>query len=440
MEITKKAFSFLLSTLPVLLITGPAIPDIVITFSVIFFIILIFWKNYWFQVKNLSWLRVSIIFWMFLIISSFFAFNFIRSFSEAIVFIRFLLIPAVVLIILFEYQLAIKLLFITIFASVVFVIFDSLYQFFNYDLLTGFGGDIFGYVPDNSPHFRLTGPFKDLVPGSFIARFAFLGIVALYLLIKDKNIRNLIIIIYLGVSGFVTYISGERMAFATFGLGLIIFILFSKDKFYFLLSIILMFFLIFISNKFHPAYNFKVLNSTPIHNGLELEKKIECENPLDTNCTILIRSQPEFITVLKNFKESAYGEIYLHAIEMYKENLIFGIGLSNYNELCLTEKYKKLLNNIDCVTHPHNFYLQWLVETGPICFLLFIFYLYYVFKIINQNKTRETKLLSIITMIILFWPIMSTGSMTKNWYGINIFFLLGICISIYKLKIDNKYL
>ena len=33
MEITKKTFSFLLSILPVLLITGPAIPDIVITFS-----------------------------------------------------------------------------------------------------------------------------------------------------------------------------------------------------------------------------------------------------------------------------------------------------------------------------------------------------------------------------------------------------------------------
>ena len=81
---------------------------------------------------------------------------------------------------------------------------------------------------------------------------------------------------------------------------------------------------------------------------------------------------------LKNFKESAYGEIYLQAIEMYKENLIFGIGLNNYNELCLTEKYKKLLGNIDCVTHPHNFYLQWLVETGPICLILFILYLYYV--------------------------------------------------------------
>lgn len=440
MEITKKAFSFLLSILPVLLITGPAIPDIVITFSAFFLIVLIFWKKYWFQLKDLNWLRVSIIFWIFLIISSFFAFNFIRSFSEAIIFIRFLLIPAVVLIILFEYQLAIKILFLTMFASVVFVIFDSLYQFFNYDLLRGFGRDIFGYIPDNSPHFRLTGPFKDLVPGSYISRFAFFGIVALYLFIKNKNLRNFIIIIYLGISGFITYISGERMAFATFGLGLIIFTLFSKEKLYFLLSIILMSFLIFISINFHPAYNFKVVNSSPIHNGLELEKEIECENPLETDCTILIRSQPEFTKVLKHFTKSAYGEIYLHSIEMYKENLIFGIGLSNYNELCLTEKYKKLLNNIDCVTHPHNFYLQWLIETGPICLILFILYLYYIFKIINQNQIREIKLLSIITMIILFWPIMSTGSLTKNWYGINIFYLVGICISIYKLDINKKYL
>ena len=67
-----------------------------------------------------------------------------------------------------------------------------------------------------------------------------------------------------------------------------------------------------------------------------------------------------------------------------------------------------------------------------------LFVLFYF--IINQNKIRETKLLSIITMIILFWPIMSTGSLTKNWYGINIFYLVGICISIHKLKINNKYL
>ena len=40
MEITKKIFSVLLLLVPVLLITGPALPDIIITFAGIFFLIL----------------------------------------------------------------------------------------------------------------------------------------------------------------------------------------------------------------------------------------------------------------------------------------------------------------------------------------------------------------------------------------------------------------
>ena len=439
MEITKKIFCFLLLLVPILLITGPAIPDIIITFSGIFFLILTYFKKYNYQILNFGWFKISIIFWIFLIFSSIFALNFIKSFAEAMIFIRLLLIPAIILIILFENQYAIKLLFIIIFASVVFVIFDCLFQFFNYDSKIGFREDIFGYVPDNSPHFRLTGPFKDLVPGSYVSRFAFFGLIAIYLFIKNKNLKNFFIIVYLGLTGFITYISGEKMAFATFGLGLVVFILFSKkNKFYYLFSIILMFVLIFISSKFHPAFDYKIINSSSIHNGLILEKKVECENNLDLNCSVIIKSQPKFLEVLQNFNNSAYGEIYLLALHMYKDNLLFGIGLNNYNDLCQTEKYKKQLKNIDCVTHPHNFYLQWLIETGPICLFLFMLYLYYIFVSISKNQTSEIRLLAIITMIILFWPIMSTGSLTKNWYGISTFYILGICISIYKLKFEIK--
>ena len=439
MEITKKIFCFLLLLVPILLITGPAIPDIIITFSGLFFLILTYFKEYDYQILNFNWFKISIIFWICLIISSLFAFNFITSFTEAIIFIRLLLIPAIILIMVFEYQFAIKLLFVIIFASIVFVIFDCLFQFFNYDSKTGFGSDIFGYVPDNSPHFRLTGPFKDLVPGSYVSRFAFFGLIAIYLFIKNKNLKNFFIITYLGFSGFITYISGEKMAFATFGLGLVIFILFSKkNKFYYLFSIILMFGLIFFALNFHPAFKYKIISSSPFHNGLLLEKNLECEDNLDSNCTVIIKSQPKFLQVLKNFNHSAYGEIYLLALNMYKDNLLFGIGLNNYNDLCQTEKYEKQLKNIGCVTHPHNLYLQWLIETGPICLFFFILYLYYIIVSINKNQTSEIRLLSIITMIILFWPIMSTGSLTKNWYGISTFYLLGICISIYKFKFENN--
>ena len=112
MEITKKIFCFLLLLVPIFLITGPAIPDIIITFSGIFFLILTYFKKYDYQILNFSWFKISILFWIFLIFSSFFAFSFIKSFAEALIFLRIILIPAIILIILFEYQFAIKILFI----------------------------------------------------------------------------------------------------------------------------------------------------------------------------------------------------------------------------------------------------------------------------------------------------------------------------------------
>ena len=200
-----------------------------------------------------------------------------------------------------------------------------------------------------------------------------------------------------------------------------------------------MFFLIFISNNFHPAHNFKILNSAPIHNGLQLEKIIECKDPQETNCTILIRSQPEFITVLKNFKESAYGEIYLQAIEMYKENLIFGIGLNNYKEMCLTEKYNNLLDNIDCVTHPHNFYFEILAETGSVGLFIFLSFLFIVFKkIINtykKNTSNNNIIISISLFFMFFWPIKTTGSIFSSWNSY--FYIMALVIIFYQINFLN---
>ena len=84
-------------------------------------------------------------------------------------------------------------------------------------------------------------------------------------------------------------------------------------------------------------------------------------------CSHVVKLQPSFIQVLSDFKNSAYGEIFSIALKMYKSYFLFGIGLNNFNELCKnTDQFITILKNVGCVTHPHNFYLQWLVETGPI--------------------------------------------------------------------------
>ena len=91
----------------------------------------------------------------------------------------------------------------------------------------------------------------------------------------------------------------------------------------------------------------------------------------------------------------------------------------------------------NCSTHPHNFYLQWLVETGPIGLVLFIIVIVYLFLHISKNNCYTGRLISIITLIIIFWPIMSTGSLVKNWMGVSTFFAIGLAISLNKIKLDD---
>ena len=94
--------------------------------------------------------------------------------------------------------------------------------------------------------------------------------------------------------------------------------------------------------------------------------------------------------------------------------------------------------NYDCASHPHNIYIQWLTEGGIIVFIFFIMYLYFLVEfVIRNNGDKKYKIISIIIIFSMFWPIMSTGSLIKNWYGIITFFIIGLCICLSKFK--NNY-
>jgi len=79
--------------IPIFLITGPAIPDLIITFSAIYFLFtfIILKKDYIFLKDKLF--IISIIFWVSLIFVSFYAFNKIKSFQDSLIFLRLLIIP-----------------------------------------------------------------------------------------------------------------------------------------------------------------------------------------------------------------------------------------------------------------------------------------------------------------------------------------------------------
>ena len=120
---------------------------------------------------------------------------------------------------------------------------------------------------------------------------------------------------------------------------------------------------------------------------------------------------------------------------MWEDHPWQGIGLNNFTYLCDNDqRYHNLIKNYNCVTHPHNFYLQWLIETGIFGLLLFIIYVYLIFYFVYKKKSAPFAIISLATFAILFWPIMSTGSLLKNWMGISTFYIIGVCLSLMRIK------
>jgi len=423
--------------IPIFLITGPAIPDLIITFSAIYFLFtfIILKKDYIFLKDKLF--IISIIFWVSLIFVSFYAFNKIKSFQDSLIFLRLLIIPTMSYFFFFSSEKNLKKTITVIFGCVVFVIFDCFYQYLNYSSEHGFKEDLLGF--QSQWYGRLTGPFGDeLIPGAYLSKFGLLGYL-FFFIIKKLKYQNLLEVLYLSLIGFICFASGERMAFATYFLGIFFLLCFLKKKrVIFIYSILLSIVLIIITFNFHPSYNdYEIVSSTHYHQGLTVEKYFECQEKNLKKCSKIINLQPNIMEILKNFSSSAYGEIYNVGLSMFKNNFFTGIGVSNYQIACVNiSKYKSLMVNYSCASHPHNNYIHWLAEGGLITFVSFILLIAAIFyQLIKGDYKNTNKYIALAILIILFWPIMSTGSLIKNWNGILTFYIIGLCISLNRIKL-----
>ncbi|SVD27062.1 uncharacterized protein METZ01_LOCUS379916, partial [marine metagenome] len=297
--------------------TGSALPDLLLFFFSIFSIFVLITKKQKFDINFESWMIVSILLWVWFVFISFFAINFKSSITDALIFIRFMLF------IIFSYyifsDICKKNLFFflnSLFLLCILVALDTLFQFYNYSHYYGFGEDLFGRLPEESSgiYGRLSGPFLDLVPGSFLSRFVFFNILLIYFFydVIKKNLLLIIIYIFsLSLIFSLIYFSGERMALATTGLGCSLCIIFSKKiRLILLFSILISLLFIFINLKFHPHYNnYEIISSSAEHDGLIIKRQFSCNEK--EICEKVFNVQPKFTEIVKNFKESAYGEIYL---------------------------------------------------------------------------------------------------------------------------------
>ena len=427
---------------PFVIITGPALPDILACVLIFYFLI-----NYY-KEKNLNfkddyWAYFFIAIFLWFVFISFFSYNSYLSFIDSIIFIRFFLFVYAV-----YYFCAIKTYLINyvlfaILIAISFVTFDTLFQFYNYDHQIGFKGDIFNIYPSGL-YGRLNGPFKDFVPGSYLSRFYFFILIIFSLNEKIFNNKLLFFtfVIFLGIIFAVIFFSGEQMSVATTLMGYFIIIIFIK-KLRKIVFLILFAGIIFIAiNKLaHPYYNdFVIIEQNAKHEGLIIERHFECKDKPNMECVKQFKKQPPITSILKDFRHSPYGEIYNTSLQMWLNNKITGVGLNNFQEVCTNDlSYNEYHQYFACASHPHNYYIQALTESGLPGLILFIFLVLSFFYKFKDFLKYKHQVFGIIILLILFWPIMSTGSFLKNWNMIFICYLLGITLRINSINFKNFF-
>jgi hypothetical protein len=137
--------------------------------------------------------------------------------------------------------------------------------------------------------------------------------------------------------------------------------------------------------------------------------------------------------VIDHFGESHYGIIFKSAFEIARDHPIFGVGMRNFQAACLEPEYgpdevgpEKLPR---CPGHPHNAYLQWLVESGLVGLSLFVAFVALSLRELArwgpENRDNLIFYGLAASLALRFWPLTSQTSFLSSWSAGPLFLILG---------------
>jgi O-antigen ligase len=311
MELSNKNFIFdkipfyLIVLLPALLVSGPFLADTALTICAVIFLInsyknklLLYYKNYFFY--------FFIFFYVYLNISALLSDNIIFSLKTSLPYLRFGIFALCTWYILDKNEQLVKYVLYSFLLVFLLLIVDGIYQYnFKFNLL--------GY-PLNE--LRVSSLFEDeLILGSFLSRNypLFWGLFLFYLK-KNKTSEKINLIFYLTLIfvPILIIMSGERSSTFYLILFIIYTMLYMKEKKFFILSLISIFF-IFLGI---------FLLESRFANRIIYQTKAQLINDTKEN-------NRKF-----NFFSQTHEEHYKSALKIFKDNLIFGTGPKSFLIKC----------------------------------------------------------------------------------------------------------
>ena len=410
----EKKFNFpilIISFFPIIFFLGSGVINFFIILLDLIFLIEIIKNKRLFILKNIFF-YLLIVFWAILIINLYFSIDYQNSLGRSLGFIRF-----IILVFAFQYYLNYmkckyqNIVFKTWCLTFFIISVDLIYEF-------SFGKNIFGYssyMPG-----RLSGFFNDELKIGYLYSSLILFSLSYLFIFFFKERKNIIKknsffdnknIFYFLIffSLFVSFIIGERSNFLK-ALIIIFFFIFLVDQKYIYRKIIILF-------SFFLILFLIILNSDSYKYRF---------------WTMLIK--PGIEKPVSFVKNSNYGQHYMVAIEVFKNNKIYGVGLKNYRE-----EVKKDIYNKNSSIHPHQVHFEILAELGLIGYFYFlIFFVFSLFFSINSffKEKNIYKLSAILFVFVNLLPIIPTGSFFTT-YTATIFWI-NFAIMLPKNRLLNK--
>lgn len=143
---------------------------------------------------------------------------------------------------------------------------------------------------------------------------------------------------------------------------------------------------------------------------------------------------------VSDFRHTVYGQLYIAAAELWRGHPLTGIGLKQFGAACWPNM--AALGVSYCDIHPHNIYLEWLVETGAIGLAFFVMGMACVLR----EWAREARFsglaaipaaFSLGTLAVLLFPLIVTQSAFSNWPGMLFWYSLSLAVCLPRIARDN---
>ncbi len=394
-SIFEKVLIIIWSLMPFIMMISKSLTDFLIVIIGISFLFFSVIKSSWSWI-NKSWIKLSILFFVFANVSACFSLLVETSLSNGLSWIRFPLFAAAVAIWLIKEKEVFYFTLLINFLSVIFIFI------------------LMGLETILTNHHVFEWPFRNPLNGPFIHRIGILFFSAAFFILFSKLKHKTKALFFVLISIFFSLLSGHRTG--SFSFVIIIFIL-----------------------TFWPSFKF----------GRAMMISLLFSFLLVLFFTFNVQALERYILGIYNFSESAFLQylgLWKTGIFVFFENPIIGIGptnVQNYLSDNIITNYDPFKNN----EHPHNHYIQAFAETGLIGGILYI--LLFLRIIVDSYKNTKNQINEIddlisksvfISSICIFWPFANNYDLFGQQQNSYLWYVISIILVSHGLNKKNlKY-